>query len=72
MKYLHPLPLSAQGKVRTLNMKIMEALTQGYQGDESFDNVPVNLGSLLSLKERTPSAPSAELPNSFIALESRR
>lgn len=71
MKYVNALPLSTQRNVRTLNMKIMAPLTQGYQGDESFDKVPVNLGGLLSLKERTPSAPSAELPSSFIALESR-
>ena len=47
-------------------------ITQGYQDEMFLDRVPVNLGSLLSLKERAPSAPSSEFADNFIARESRR
>ena len=36
-------------------------------GEEFLDRVPVNLGSLLSLKERAPSIPSSELIDNLIA-----
>ena len=47
-------------------------ITHGYQDEMFFDRVPVNLGSLLSLKERAPSAPSSEFADNFIARESKR
>ena len=47
-------------------------ITHGYQGERFSDRVPVNLGSLLSLKERAPSAPSFDFDDNFIARESKR
>lgn len=72
MQNIETSPLHAEQSVSLFLCKIYKVLTQGYQGEESFDNLPVNFGSRRSLKDRAPSNPSAELAVSLIARESSK